>query len=106
MSKKTKTPPPEPPTRYELETFRRVGPYLLMTLDQPEPDCFNGMVMFRKWKVTMEMVDEPADVLYARLLKIWRKSRNHHDVQPLQQEARKLGMELPYDQRGADYKKP
>lgn len=70
-----------------------------------EPSCWNGAVTIRRWRVTVEMVDESPDVLKARLLKLWRETDNHHHWTPLKAAAAKLGYELPHAEMGVDRKK-
>ena len=65
------------------------------------PSSFNGEVSIRKYRVTVELLDEPKEVLAERLLGLWRHCDNHHHVDPLRAEARKLGIELPKDESGS-----
>lgn len=78
-----------------FETFRRMGTYDQMQLCEKEPSCFNGQVNIRKYRVTVETIDESKEVLAERLLKLWRECDNHHHWLPLQTVAKDLGIELP-----------
>jgi len=95
MPKKT-TPKPEPELEpiITFETFTHIGPWRIRDWESPHPSCFNGNVSIRKYKVTIETVDEPVDVLAARLQKLWEESDNFHHVGPLKMEAAKIGYEL------------
>ena len=75
----------------EFETFRGIGDYDIRNLTQVQPSCFNGMVNFRKVKITIEQVEEPIEVLSERLQELWDKSDNYHDYEPLVQAAKTLG---------------
>jgi len=66
-----------------IETFRDVGPYELNNLKSEEPSCFNEHVSIRKYKVTVDLIDEPIEVIHARLQKLWEESNNYHDHDPL-----------------------
>ena len=59
-----------------------------------EPSCMNGRVNFRMHRVTVEVVDEPKDVLAARLQKLWATTDNHHHRGPLRKAAESIGYAL------------
>ena len=48
-----------------------------------EPSVMNGIVKFRKWKVTAELVEEPVGKLAERLQHLWDHTRNTHHWAPL-----------------------
>lgn len=85
-----------------FETFRNIGSYEKRQWTTNEPSCWNGVVAIQKYRVTIELVDEPKEVLAARLLKLWRECDNHHHWVPLAQAAKQLGIELPESERGKD----
>jgi len=64
---------------------------------QPQPSAFNGAVRFRRYRVTVELIEETQVQLHARLQKLWEECDNHHMVPPLRAEAKKLGIELKGD---------
>jgi hypothetical protein len=80
-------------------TFREPSNYLTEQLKQEEPSCFNGIVRIRKFKITIEEIEEPKEVLVERLRKLWRESDNMHHWKPLKNEAEKLGINLNLDER-------
>lgn len=77
-----------------IETFRDVRGYSLHSLMAHEPSCFNGYVCIRKYRVTVEEIDEPNEVLAARLQGLWDRADNHHHMRPLKAVAAQLGYEL------------
>lgn len=77
-----------------FETFRKIDDYTKSNLIKDEPSCFNGNVCVRKYKVTVELVEEPIEVIQARIQKMWDECKNHHHWQPLKNEAKKYGLEL------------
>lgn len=79
-----------------IETFREISDYQLRQLQQDEPDCFNRKVSVRKYRVTVELVDEPDDVIRARIQRLWDECENHHHWLPLQCEAKKYGLVLDH----------
>ena len=101
MSKAKKVKQQDPPTPYRrtFETYRRVGDWEEGTLTMKAPSCFNGVVSIRRYRVTVEEIEEPVGVLEARLRKLWVECKNHHEWQPLQNEARRLGITLSHDER-------
>jgi hypothetical protein len=96
--KKTKvknTPPPtEENSIISFETFRKIGAYEQGTLQSHKPSCFNYEVSIRKYRVTIEPVEEPNEVLAERLQKLWDECDNHHHWQPLRGAAAQIGYEL------------
>lgn len=82
-----------------FETFSKLNEYRLRDLMQEEPYCWNGMVAVNKYRVTIEVVEEPTDVVAERLRKLWRECDNMHDLGPLRAEAAQLGIELSNEER-------
>jgi len=82
-----------------FETFRELDIFTRLSLERAEPSSFNGEVCLRKYRVTWELIDEPPDVLEARLRKMWRECKNHHHWNALHAEAEKLGIKLTHDER-------
>lgn len=79
-------------TRIEIETFQHpyYKLYNLGAIDA-EPSCFNGDVRARKWKIVAEVIDEPVDVICARLQHLWEMCDNMHHYGPLTLAFEKLG---------------
>lgn len=98
MAKKPapKVVPPEPTIRI-IETFRKIGNYELGSLTAPEPSCFNGRVSIRRYRVTVELIDEPEEVLQARVQKLWDECNNSHHWGPLQEAAKSLNLDLNFN---------
>lgn len=92
MSKKLKAVANDYPKSFE--TFRIIGDYQIRDLTSNEPSCFNGDVKIRKYKITIEEVEEPIEVLQQRLQKLWDECDNMHHWQPLQHAAKRLGYTL------------
>ena len=65
-----------------FETFQEIDGYAKTQLIQSDPSCFNGMVRVRKYKVTVELVEEPIEVIQARIQKMWDECKNHHHWGP------------------------
>ena len=74
------------------ESFSKPHSYSLHI--QNDPYCFNSMVGVRKYKITIEIVDEPIEVIHERLEHLWVTSDNHHDWQPLKTQAKKYNYEF------------
>lgn len=67
-----------------------------------EPSTINGLTI-RRYRVTVELIDEPDDVLAERLRKLWRETRyNHHLNEGFKAAAADLGITLHNDERGID----
>ena len=67
-----------------------------------EPSSFNGDVKVERFRVTVERVEEPVEVLRERLVKLWRECGNCHHWTPIKAKARKYGLELDMKDCGVD----
>lgn len=87
-----------------LETFRGFDGYERQRFTDSEPSCWNGDVRVVRYRITAEIIDEPKEVIAARLLKLWREADNMHHYEPLKRCAAKYGVDLPCDELGKDRK--
>ena len=95
MKRKPKTI--EIPDKVSFETFRDPrGSYNVGSMTEREPTCFNGNVSVRKFKVTIELIDEPVEVIQERIKHLWGKCDNYHHREPLKSVAAKYGIELKH----------
>jgi hypothetical protein len=100
--KKKPAPPPPPdtsPISFEFITggtepkrLLRVGDLTVYRHDAPS--CLNGDVRVHKMRVTVELVDEPVEVIQARIQDLWERCSNYHHWDPLKQAAAKVGLTL------------
>lgn len=62
-------------------------------IQQTSPEAFNGMVFVERYRITIEKIEEPKDVLLQRLRELWETTeRNHHLWGPIRQKALELGV--------------
>lgn len=78
-----------------IETFHPPASYELDRWVDRGPSSFNGIVCVEKYRITIERIEEPKEVLEARLIELWENCDNHHEWRPLQNTAKRLGIELP-----------
>jgi hypothetical protein len=78
-----------------FETFRKPNSFNINNLKGDKPTCFNSFVNYRKYRVTIEEIEEPKEVLIERLQDLWDHSDNYHNDMPLEVEAKKLGYTFP-----------
>lgn len=72
--------------KIEFETFRNLeGNYSLSQLKKNEPSNIN-FLEYRKYKVTVELVDEPKEVLIERLEELKKETRGYDKKQRLKKE--------------------
>ena len=67
----------------------------MSNLKSNEATCFNGNVNVRKYKVTIELIEEPNELIIERLQKLWDECDNYHHWTPLRIEAKKYNYEFP-----------
>jgi len=77
-----------------FETFKTLSSYYIDQIKQDEPSSFNGNIEFRKYKVTIELIDEPLEVLEERLQTMWDHCGIYHHWKPLREAAKSIGYEL------------
>lgn len=94
MRKKYKKEVDNPNYNHCFETYRQIGGYERGNIEDTIPSCFNGIVRFRKYKVTIEEIIEPNEVLAERIQKLWDESTNYHHAEPLRRAAISIGYEL------------
>lgn len=93
--------------REEFESFLPLSNYERSRLRQGEPSCFNSEVRVERYRWVVERIEEPVEVIYARLLELWETCDNYHHWGPLKEVARRLtGMELPQSRLGVRRKRP
>lgn len=90
----TKTKSKEQNSTICFETFRKIGAYEESNLRQKDASCFNGMVNIRKYRVTIEPIEEPKEILAERLQKLWDECDNYRHWTPLHKAAKEIGYEL------------
>lgn len=95
----------EPRYPIVFETFREMGDWEVINMRRG-PSCFNGNVSAIKYRITVEIVEEPQDVIAARLEKLWRECDNHHHYQPIFTTAKRLGVDLNPEDYGIDRRRP
>ena len=108
----TSTPPPAKVVEYPkvFDHFGEPG-WAIRNLGN-EPRVMNGVVDVERYTIRIEKVDEPEDVVIARLKRVWRTSeRNTHTWDPVRSFViKKFGWsygramaEFPAEDQGADY---
>lgn len=98
-----KKPLPQPdPYPIVIEQFSR--PHISECDAWTRPSCFNGIVNVHRYRITIEKLDEPIDVIRERISRLWEESDNFHHRGPLRVEAAKVGLTLDADRLGK--KKP
>lgn len=106
MATKTKWQRPAAPTypRVIETTYDNLDSELTKAAERVKPSIGNFEVFLRRYRITVELIDEPNDVIQERLRTLWRNTRNHHEREKLATVARKLSFKLDPDEFGADVK--
>lgn len=94
--KKRKAPPAPEGPEYPIvfETFRHIGGYERGQLTQHEPSCWSNDVRVEKYRITIEKVEEPIEVIHERIRKLWAESDNHYHRAPIKATAARFGLVL------------
>ena len=92
MSRRKKpAPEPEPAIRTEEGFDMHRTPMLSLCYLKRTPDVFNGSVHVYRYRHTVERIEEPREVIFARIAELYRATTNHHDRTALREEATRLG---------------
>lgn len=91
--KKESHQPPEIPKVRSFETFREIGNYEESNLRQKNPSCVN-FLRVKKYRVTIEEIDDPDEVICQRLQELWDNTTNYHHAAMLRDAAEKYGYKL------------
>ena len=96
MKKKTKTPVPNFLDIQGPESFEMYGrPHLAGSFDHAaKPDSFNGKVRFERYRVTVEKIEEPLEVLHERLRQIYAEVKGTRRAEAVLEAAKELGVDL------------
>jgi hypothetical protein len=73
-----------------FETFRKIDAWSMGNLIKKEPSAFNGHVDIKKYRVTIEVVEESEEVLGNRLQRLWEECDNYHLHKPLMDAAKEI----------------
>jgi len=73
----------------EFETFRKIDSYDVWNLKKDEPSAIN-FLSYRKSKITIELIDEPKEVLIERLEMLLKNNDNFHRKSMIKEEIKKL----------------
>ena len=77
----------------QFETYHQFGVWEVSQLQRTEPSAFNGKVCVRRYRVTVEEVGEPVDIIRRRIQELCWNCGNHRDSIALQKVARDYGMD-------------
>ncbi len=80
----------------QFDTFRGVGSYEKSNMLQQEPSCWNGNVRVRKYRITVELIDEPEEVIQARIQKLWDECTNHYNWAAIKSAAALEGVNVDF----------
>ena len=73
-----------------IETFRNIlDTYTINRLKDEKPSFVNSL-SYRKYKITVELIDESKEVLTERLKKILSETTNYKYIQLIKEEIHKL----------------
>ncbi len=97
LRKKKPTPPPAPAYPKTMEVFGE--PWLGSIAALRAPSCYNGIVVVKRYRITVEEIPEEPEVIVARIRQLWAESNNHHHTFPLRQAAKEYGVELNFDDK-------
>lgn len=78
----------------KFETFREIDDFAIINLTHKKPSCFNGIVRVIKYRITIEKIDEPIEIIKDRIQDLWDNCDNMHHRTPLTKTAKKYGLKL------------
>ena len=78
----------------EIETFLSPHQVVKDCNLSPLPNVHNGILNFRKYQVTIELVEESREILVERLQYLWDRCGNMGNAETLRNAAKALDYEL------------
>lgn len=78
----------------QVEVFGLPNDYVLGQLGRQEPAVWNGEVLVKRYRVTVEEIEEPLPVLKERLEKLLKKRGHISHHAAILAEAKRLGVTL------------
>jgi hypothetical protein len=75
--------------KQEIITFRNMDDYSLGNLKQQEPSCFNSIIRVIKYKITIEEIQEPKELICERLEKLYVECDDWRNREALDSVAKK-----------------
>jgi len=76
--------------KVEFETYLEFDNYYIKSLTINKPSAINT-VGFRKYKVTIELIEETTEVLILRLIELKNNTKNYNEIDKINIELKKLG---------------
>ena len=70
-------------TKIELEFYSDGLPNWVLQQFKKEPSSFNGMINVQKYKLTIELVEEPKEIIIERIKKLYEEETNWHNKDAL-----------------------
>lgn len=101
----TKRKRTEPPAKQWPQVIECIGEPHIDQKPSEEASCWNGIVRVERFRITVEKLDEPLEVIHERLRRLWRSTTNYHHHTPVRAEAKRFGLELDGNEFGADAKR-
>lgn len=77
-----------------FETFGEVNSGAIESLTRKAPNVWNGQVNIKRYKITIEEIEEPKELLRERLIALLNQKTHISHPSSIRAEARKLGIEL------------
>lgn len=78
----------------QVECFGQPNDYMLGQLGKKESVVWNGEVLVKRYRITVEEIEEPMSVLKERLEALLHKRGHVSDYASILAEAKRLGIEL------------
>lgn len=77
-----------------IDTFYEMDDYSLNKLIVENPSVGNFDVHINKFKITVELIEEPKEVIEERLQKLWDDCKNHHHKALLLKKAKEINYQF------------
>lgn len=88
-----------------IETFFPIEDYEILNWENYQPSCVNGSLNIEKYRITIEKIDEPKQIIKDRLRLLLRKCKNFHHYEAFQKKAKKLNIKINMNEYGIEKKK-
>ncbi len=76
----------------QFETFKDFDKYDIGELKWYRPSCRNGDIHITKYRITIEVVEEPDEVIMDRIRRLWKETTNSYEREELLAVAQGYGI--------------
>jgi hypothetical protein len=96
MALRKKSDSGDSPFPTTFQTFFPVGTHNIRDWTQSKPSSFNALIRVKKYRVTIEEVQEPEDVIIDRLVELYKNADSYRERAAIEDYAEACGFNIDW----------